>query len=169
MSGQVDTRRVEMYQLFKDFDRSTAYTRVVTPSQFGRILATLRVAVDPEDHRLLCRKFAVDPGSTGDINYPAFVQCVDRVFVNYTVDRLKQYDCAPACPKVYTLITVCVSRRRRKMYCGHARMCVCLSAAVRPHYCMDPDVTWEHGRGCPLLCTIGRICNRGTGCVAMTT
>ena len=99
---QVDTRRVEMYQLFKDFDRSTAYTRVVTPSQFGRILATLRVAVDPEDHRLLCRKFAVDPGATtGDINYPAFVQCVDRVFVNYTVDRLKQYDCAPACPKVH--------------------------------------------------------------------
>ena len=37
------------------------------------------------------------------------------------------------------------SRRRRKMYCGHARLCVCLSvclyAAVRPHYYMDPDVT----------------------------
>jgi len=40
-----------------------------------------------------------------------------------------------------------VSRRRRKMYCGHARLCVCvsvcLSAAVRPHYCTDPDVTWD--------------------------
>jgi len=48
----------------------------------------------------------------------------------------------------------CVSRRRRNMYCGHARLCVslsvcvcvclsiCLSAAVRPHYCTDPDVTW---------------------------
>jgi len=22
------------------------------------------------------------------------------------------------------------------------RVCVCLSAAVRPHYCTDPDVTW---------------------------
>ena len=34
------------------------------------------------------------------------------------------------------------------MYCGHARLCVCvcvsvlLSAAVRRHYCTDPDVTW---------------------------
>ena len=28
---------------------------------------------------------------------------------------------------------------------------VCLSAAVRPHYCTDLDVTWGHGRGCPLV------------------
>jgi len=27
---------------------------------------------------------------------------------------------------------------------------VCLSAAVRPHYCTDPDVTWGRGRGCLL-------------------
>jgi len=39
-------------------------------------------------------------------------------------------------------ITFCVSRRRRKMYCGHARLCVCLSAAACLHYCTDPDVTW---------------------------
>jgi len=32
-------------------------------------------------------------------------------------------------------------------------MCVsvCLSAAIRPHCCMDPDVTWGRGRGCPLV------------------
>jgi len=56
-------------------------------------------------------------------------------------------------------ITFCVSRRRRKMYCGHARLCVCLSvcmsvclsAAACPHYCTDPDVTWGSGRGCPLV------------------
>jgi len=30
-------------------------------------------------------------------------------------------------------------------------LCVCLSAAVRPHYCTDPDVTWGCGRGCPLV------------------
>jgi len=48
-------------------------------------------------------------------------------------------------------ITFCVSRRRRKMYCGHTRLCVCLSAAVRPHYCTDPDVTCGRGRGCPLV------------------
>ena len=51
------------------------------------------------------------------------------------------------------LVTLCVSRRRRKMYCGHARLCVCvcvcvcLSAAVRPHYCTDTG----RGRGCPLV------------------
>ena len=28
---------------------------------------------------------------------------------------------------------------------------VWLSAAVHPHYCTDPDVTWRHGRGCPLV------------------
>jgi len=39
----------------------------------------------------------------------------------------------------------------RESYCGHARLCVCLSAAVRPHYCTDPDVTWGRHRGCPLV------------------
>jgi len=28
------------------------------------------------------------------------------------------------------IITFCVSRRRRKMYCGHARLCVCLCVSV---------------------------------------
>ena len=28
---------------------------------------------------------------------------------------------------------------------------VCLSLAVFPHYCMDPDVTWGSGRGCPVV------------------
>ena len=28
---------------------------------------------------------------------------------------------------------------------------ICLSAALRPHYCTDPDITWGHGRGCPLV------------------
>jgi len=48
------------------------------------------------------------------------------------------------CSLFFVLITFCVSRRRRKMYYGHARLCVCLPvrAAVRPHYCTDPDLTW---------------------------
>jgi len=41
------------------------------------------------------------------------------------------------------------------MYCGHARLCVCvsvcLSTAACPRYCTDPDVTWGSGRGCPLV------------------
>jgi len=48
------------------------------------------------------------------------------------------------------------SRRRREMYCGHPRLCVCLSvsvcvclsAAACLRYCTDPDVTWGSGRGC---------------------
>jgi len=46
------------------------------------------------------------------------------------------------------LIRFRMSRRRREIYCGHARLCacvrlsVCLSAAACPHYCKDPDVTW---------------------------
>jgi len=52
-------------------------------------------------------------------------------------------------PSYFSIITFCVSRRRRKMYCGHARLSVCvsvcLSVSVRgacPHYYTDPDVTW---------------------------
>jgi len=48
-----------------------------------------------------------------------------------------------------------VSRRRREMYSGHARLCVCLSvclsAVTCPHYCMEPDVTWGDSRGCRLV------------------
>jgi len=67
------------------------------------------------------------------------------------------------------IITFRVSRRRREMYIGHARLCVCLSIIAFPHYCTDPDVSWGNGRGCPLVVTIWRICNRCTGFVAMTT
>ena len=49
------------------------------------------------------------------------------------------------------MVTFRVSRTPREMYCGHARLCVCLSAAACPHYCTDPDVTWRSGRGCPLV------------------
>jgi len=34
---------------------------------------------------------------------------------------------------VSKLITSSVSRRRRKMYCGHPRLCVCLCVCPRPH------------------------------------
>ena len=49
------------------------------------------------------------------------------------------------------VVTFCVSRRQREMYCGHAHLCVCLSAAACLHYCTDPDVTWGSGRGCPIV------------------
>jgi len=48
-------------------------------------------------------------------------------------------------------------------------MHVCVSVAVCPHCCTDPDVTWGVVGDAPYLCTIGRICNRRMGCVAMAT
>ena len=48
-------------------------------------------------------------------------------------------------------VTFRVSHRRREMYTGHARLCVCLSLAAFPHYCTDPDITWGNGKGCPLV------------------
>jgi len=59
------------------------------------------------------------------------------------------------CLFLLVIFTFHVSRRRRKMYSGHARLCVCvcvfvwLSAAACPHYCANRDVTWGSGRGCP--------------------
>ena len=47
------------------------------------------------------------------------------------------------------LITFRASRRRHEMYSGHSLLC--LSFTAYPHYCMDPDVTWGNGRGCPLV------------------
>ena len=47
--------------------------------------------------------------------------------------------------KCIVVTRVCLS------LCVCVCLCVCLSAAVRPHYCTDPDVNWRRGRGCPLV------------------
>ena len=73
--------------------------------------------------------------------------------------ELFQYECYvtdnPSLESTETglIITFRVSRRRREMYCGHARLCVsvCLTAAACLHYSADPDVTSESGRGCFLV------------------
>jgi len=46
-----------------------------------------------------------------------------------------------------------MSRRRREMYCGHSRLCVCvcLSAAACLHHCTDSDVTWGVVVGAPIV------------------
>jgi len=53
--------------------------------------------------------------------------------------------------KMLMMITFRVSRRPQEMYCGHGRLCVCLSTAACLHYCTDLDVMWRNGRGCPLF------------------
>ena len=51
------------------------------------------------------------------------------------------------------IFTFCVSRIDDAKCIVVTRVCVsvCLSAAVRPHCCTDPDVTWRRGRGYPLV------------------
>ena len=50
------------------------------------------------------------------------------------------------------IITFFVSRRRRKMYCGHARLCICVSVRGRtPTLLHGPSCNLGRGRGCPLL------------------
>jgi len=55
-----------------------------------------------------------------------------------------------------TVITFRVRRRRREMYCGHARLCVCVSVCLSVRGRM-PTLLHGHrcnvgsGRGCPLV------------------
>ena len=78
------------------------------------------------------------------------------------------------------LVTFCVSRkrRRREMYIGHARLClcvcVCLSVCLSvrclmPTLLHGPGCNLRNGRGCPLVVDYWQICNRWTGFVAMAT
>jgi len=52
------------------------------------------------------------------------------------------------------LVTFRVSRRRREIYCGHARLCVCVCLSVRgrmPTLSHGPGCNLGSGRGCPLV------------------
>ena len=57
----------------------------------------------------------------------------------------------------FKIVTFCVSRRRRKMYCGHAvdtRVCVSVCVSVRgrtPALLHGPGCNLGRGRGCPLV------------------
>jgi len=62
-------------------------------------------------------------------------------------------------------ITFHVSGRRREMYIGHARLCVCLSLAVFPHH-YGPGCNLREWQGLPTSCALGDF---EIGFVAMTT
>ena len=63
------------------------------------------------------------------------------------------------------------AQSRRNVQWSPPSVCVsvCLSLAVFPHYCTDPDVSWGMAESALQLCTIVPICNRCTGFFAMTT
>jgi len=80
-------------------------------------------------------------------------------FINYPVmqqrrlETLRQQNKTE--PKL-KLVTFCVSRRRRKMYSGHASLCVWLSVCVSLRGCMPtllhgPGCNLGNGRGCSLV------------------
>jgi len=51
-----------------------------------------------------------------------------------------------------SLVRFRVSRRRREMYCGHARLCVCLPVRCRTTTLLHgPGCNLGTGRGCPLV------------------
>jgi len=37
---------------------------------------------------------------------------------------------------------LCESQMTQNVLWSRASVCLCVSAAVRPHHCTDPDVTW---------------------------
>jgi len=93
-----------------------------------------------------------------------------------TLPRVKRCNCH-VCFKIVShnsnvyVITFHASRRRREMYIGHVRLCVChcLSLVTFPHYCMDPDVTWANCRGCPLVVHYWADLQLCSSFIAMTT
>lgn len=78
--SKIKENRIPTYGYFRDFDLGTGITRLVSWSQFARVLHFLGLSVSTEDCKKLCRKFA-DP-TTGEVNYAAFCQAVDDTFIS---------------------------------------------------------------------------------------
>lgn len=90
--------KLQVFPYFKDYDRSTAFTRNVSKIQFGRVLSTLQLMPSNERYELLCLKFQ-DPVN-GDINYPAFCQAIDE---DYKASRIGDISPPPDQPEYSTL------------------------------------------------------------------
>ena len=78
--------------------------------------------------------------ATRNFSYPTYIKAphwdAHWNFVNiFGIRKLEslRYHKALTC-----LVTFCVSRRRRKMYCGHARLCVCVCVCLCVCICPRP-------------------------------
>ncbi|XP_051897298.1 uncharacterized protein LOC127584565 [Pristis pectinata] len=87
LSQQVEKRQLLVNPFFRDYDEKVAYRRLLSKSQFERTLDYLGLSVLPMDLRLLCKKFG-DP-TTGDVNYVAFSQAIDKEFTGFKVDSFE--------------------------------------------------------------------------------
>ncbi|XP_038638944.1 uncharacterized protein LOC119956125 [Scyliorhinus canicula] len=86
-SKQVEKRQLLVNPFFKDFDENVTYRRLLTKTQFERGLDYLGLSVEPMDFKLLCKRFE-DP-VTGEINYVAFSQAIDKEFSGFTADSFE--------------------------------------------------------------------------------
>ena len=69
-------------------------------------------------------------------------------FINISAENYRKL------PKSVEVIERNINVVLETVYIGHGRLRVCVSVCVcpSPHsHCRDPDVTWENGRGCPLV------------------
>jgi len=74
----VRKKRIMLYPYFKDFDRGFGNTRGITKTQFSRMLHMVGLNIPHSDLEILCQKFEYP--TSGDINYPAFVQAIDAEY-----------------------------------------------------------------------------------------
>lgn len=74
----VRKKRLMLYPYFKDFDRGNCYTRGITQTQFSRMLHMVGLTLQQADLELICLKFKYP--TSGDINYPAFIQTIDSEY-----------------------------------------------------------------------------------------
>ena len=90
----------------------------------------------------------------GAYQYPSYtVESLEKPkqLWNDKLDLNDLRDARDQATQIGRVITFCVSRRRRKMYSGHARLCVCLSVCV--FVCLSVrgrTPTLLHGPGCNL-------------------
>ena len=110
--------------------------RLTTPLRYSRSTPS------PARRGSVRRGFYRRPDEPADISLFIGDFCVkDAVFSRIPVSSLLTSNHAPlTCESLnaFRFITFRMSRRRREMYCGHPRLCVCLSAAACLHYCQIP-------------------------------
>ena len=93
-----------------------------------------QVSVSHEDH-LSRRQPAVSSERTMCREAAASCCIMTDGHGDSAVHGLRVCVCVCVCPEqsspsLANFITFCVSRRRRKMYCGHARLCVCVCVCL---------------------------------------
>ena len=100
----------------------------------------------------VCNRLDFEGDLHPDIHHHQFTTSTTSIWMAFF--RLNSSKREPLVINGMGLFTFRVRHSRGEMYIGHGRVCVCLSLATFPHYCMDLDVTWGNGRGVPASCAL---------------